>query len=439
MLFAGFLLFPGDALWGALFTIIISLGLANLVWFLRTHKSEVRRCAGAIDFATWQILVDFALLAIAVHLTGGITSPLVPLFILHGVFSAILLPTRLAIRVIILTVLLIAASLVLGHLGLGVPVWEFGPDGVAPRWIGELARFAFLVVSLAGATLQGLDLSREIRNRYARITHLAHELELRNDELRQVDEQRVRLLGTASHDLRSPLAAVESHIELFLGDYVPDVTTIQKAYLRRMKERLQGLRLFINDLLDLTAIESKGTKTAELRRFDVVAQVMEIVTEQRPLAEGLGLEIVTELPDEPIHVSAPPGHLLLVWTNLISNAIKYGAGRSPLKVTIRKENGHVAVSVQDSGLGISQEDLAKLFTDYFRSPSVKKAGIPGTGLGLSIARRVVEGVGGHIDVATKLGEGSTFTIVLPMAPPEGDSVAKSDRAPQTPADSDSHS
>jgi signal transduction histidine kinase len=431
----GALVFPGAAAWSSLALCVAGLAVANLTWHLRIRWRQ-DRCQGAIAFARRQIFVDFLLLAFSAHLTGGIASPLVPLFILHGVFSAILLPTRVALGVVGLIAGFMVLSLVVGRLGIGAPVWEFRPRGAVAPWVGDVVRFAFLVVALTGATLQGLDLSREVRLRHKRIVALAAELEVKNAELQRLDDQRVRLLAVASHDLRSPLAAVESHIDLFLDDYLPDVTEAHKGYLRRMKERLGSLRRFINDLLDLTAVEIRNPNAERSERFDLVAQLRDAVSDQLPVARAIGVRIETELPESPIEVIAPPSRMMLAWANLLSNALKYSAGRSPVTVGLRSLEGLAEINFADHGIGMSAEDQASLFQDFYRATAVKQAGIPGSGLGLAIVKRVVEMAGGRIEVSSVAGEGSNFRVTLPVASPLLNSRESSQRGPEAGQDGD---
>lgn len=395
--------------------VVAVLGAANAAWVWQARERDEALCDQVISFASKQMLADFVLLSVAVHFTGGVRGPLVPMFVLHGVFSAVLLPKRHTVLIIGSAAVLLLLSAGLEYLGGWRPEWRFGDPEVAPAWVERVLEVAFVALATTGATWLGLQLARMVRERHQRIATLAAELRKRNDELRQVDEQRLRLLGVASHDLRSPLAAIESRLDLFLNGFVGQTTAEQREQLLKVKRRLRELRSFINDLLDLTAVESTGGTPPEPDLVDVVAQVREAVQDMLPLAEASGSRIDVALPDRSWLVLAPHARLGLVWTNLLSNAIKYGEGK-PVEVKMSVQAERVHVTVRDQGLGIAPEDLEQLFTEFFRARVVRESGIPGTGLGLAISRRVVRSVGGTIEARSAPGRGTTFTVTLPLQP-----------------------
>lgn len=405
--------FPAAASWNALAALVASLGAANAAWTWQAREGEDGLCGQVLNFASQQLLADFVLLSAAVHFTGGVGGPLVPMFVLHGVFSAVLLPKRHTAVILGSAGVLLLLSAAVEYLGGWRPEWRFGDPSVAPVWIERALEVTFVVLATAGATWLGLHLARMVRNRHRRIAALVAELRSRNDELRQVDEQRLRLLGVASHDLRSPLAAIESRLDLFLNGFVGATTPGQREQLLKVKGRLRELRSFINDLLDLTAVESSGGPPPEPETVDVVAQVREAVHDMLPLAEASGSRIDVALPDRVWLVDTPRARLGLVWTNLLSNAIKYGEGK-PVEVTMSARAEMVHVTVRDYGIGIGAEDQQRLFTEFFRAKAARESGIPGTGLGLAICARVIHALGGTIDVRSRPGEGTIFTVALPL-------------------------
>lgn len=414
----GACVFPAAANWPILAILVSLLGAANAFWTWRARGGEEGLCGQVLHFASQQMLVDFGLLTAAIHFTGGVSGPLLPMFVLHGVFSALLLPKRHTAMILGSAAVLLLLSAVAQHLGGWRPVWRFGDPAVAPAWFERALDVTFVVLATGGATWLGLHLARMVRDRHRRIAALAAALRRRNDELRQVDEQRLRLLGVASHDLRSPLAAVESRLDLILNGFVGETPPAQREQLLKVKGRLRELRSFINDLLDLTAVEASGARAPAPEPVDVVAQVREVVNEMLPLAEASGSRIDAALPDRILPVVAPAARLSLVWANLLSNAVKYGQGK-PVEVTISADAATVQVAVRDYGIGISDEDRQRLFTEFFRSRTARESGIPGTGLGLAISARVVRSLGGSIEARSRPGEGTTFVVSLPrLAAPD---------------------
>ncbi len=413
----GSLLFPFAAAWAQLGGLVALLALVNSLWHVRAKRKGTTVCAGALRFAYYQILADFALLTIAVHLTGGVVGPLTPLFVMHGVFSAVLLPRRASIATLIGAVCFMSLALALGGLGKWSPPWHFSDPAILPSWAYDLIRFGFLGTAVGGSSLIGMQLSHRLRLRHAHISFLARELERRNAELRRVDEQRVRLLGAASHDLKSPLAAVESRLDVLIGGYLGPVTPQQEEQLHKMKSRMQELRYFITDLLDYTAVVAKGFRPVEPRPVDIVEQLKTTMQELSPVAEHANWSIEHNLPDKPIWVHGPPRRLSAVWLNLLSNAIKYGVGGKCVSIKHSVEADLVHIEIVDHGLGISEEDQQQLFREFFRTNAAKSSGIAGTGLGLAIVKQVIDDVGGNIEIRSRVGEGTTVKVSLSMGNP----------------------
>jgi len=414
---AGWALWPTAAFWEGLLAAVLGVGLLNIVWSSRIRAGGQSACTDNVRFSLWQMVSDFAFLAVAVHLTGGIGGPLAPLFVLHGVFSAVLLPGSYTLGVGGLAALLLLSSVALERVWGWLPAWRLGDPGFGPTWLSPLLSLGFLGLAAGGASLIGLQLAGQLRTRHARVAELARELSLRNAELRQVDEQRLRLLGVASHDLVGPLAAMESRLDLFLGGYVGDLTPDQRTNLERVKTRLRELRDFIKDLLDLTAVETAVAPGTGATTFDVAAQLRDTVLELSPWAESKGVSLALTGVDRPLTVRAARARLGLVWTNLLTNGVKYGGGQ-PVTVSVETDDRFVRVAVRDRGPGIPPEHLGRLFTEFYRTPAAKASGIPGTGLGLAISRRVVTTAGGSIEVRSEPGEGTTFTVRLPLVEPE---------------------
>jgi signal transduction histidine kinase len=415
MVTVGMLLFPGAANWSALLVITAVLAGFNLYWQRQTAVKSPSACRGAIDLSSHQIMVDFVLLAFAVHLTGGVTGPLTPMFVLHGIFSAVLMPVRYTIRTISLAVALMLISLGADQIPATTAHWAFASDTFRPSWLDDAMKLACLIASTVGATAISFDISRKLRRMHSQIQLLVSELEIKNRNLRHVDEQRVWLLGTASHDLKSPLGAVEMKLDMMLDGYMGAITEDQRTEIRKMHQRLESLRLLITDILDLTALDMKDTSAEAARNTDVAAQLRETVAEQDAPAKAVGLTVNLNLPSGPAEVVAAPRRLERVWQNLVSNAIKYGAGGRSIDIACTVDGGKVAVTIADHGIGISSEDQKRLFSDFFRTADAKKRGIPGSGLGLSITKRIIEEFGGTISIESRQGGGSKFTVTLPAA------------------------
>jgi PAS domain S-box-containing protein len=235
-------------------------------------------------------------------------------------------------------------------------------------------------------------------------------------ERKELERLKSDFISTVSHELRTPLTSIKGYVDLVLAGDVGPLTPEQKEFLTIVSQNTTRLTELINDLLEIERLES-GRIEFEFAELDL-AEVLENVARSLHVnAEQKGLEFLTEIPSG-LKVRGDRDRLTQVFLNLLSNAIKYTpAGTVELRA--HQEDDAVVVEVRDTGIGISESDLQKLFQKFFRSdnPYVRKVG--GTGLGLSIAKAIVERHGGTITVTSQLGQGSTFTVRLPaLARPE---------------------
>jgi signal transduction histidine kinase len=169
----------------------------------------------------------------------------------------------------------------------------------------------------------------------------------------------------------------------------------------------------VGDLLDTTRIEA-GRFELRFESADAAALVGEAVELFRPVAAAHGVAVC--VPAQPAWVLCDPVRLQQVLNNLLSNAIKYSPTGGQVVVTVTREADRVCVTVQDEGIGMSEDEVRGLFVPFRRARRVADSLIPGVGLGLYIARRIVEAHGGELRVRSALGSGSSFSLTLPAAP-----------------------
>ncbi len=243
---------------------------------------------------------------------------------------------------------------------------------------------------------------------------LGQDLEQRSIELTKLEEEKtqfLRFLGIAAHDLKAPLAAIQSYIGVMLGGYSGELNEKQRNMLERSSYRITELLNLISDLLDIPRIES-GQIVQEMTEISLRQVVRNCLSDQRSLAKEKGLKLKVELPETLPKIRGSNPRLQQVITNLVNNAINY-TSKGTITVRVKEGNKDIEVEVMDTGIGIPPEDLPRMFEDFFRASNVE---IKGTGLGLAIARRIVEAHGGRIWVESpcpESGNGCRFTFTLP--------------------------
>jgi signal transduction histidine kinase len=274
----------------------------------------------------------------------------------------------------------------------------------------------FTADTLSLAVEKGLErrqLQKEAR-RLRQIEKQARRLSQEKAMLEELDRIKSTFMLTVAHELRAPIAAIASYLTLILHGYA--ALEEQWPMLERAAQRADELLDLVDDLLNLARLKELGadSKKQEVSLEEILEDVLGLHT---PEAEAK--QIILKVDTHPCTpVEANPAHTKQLWTNLISNAIKYTPAGGQITIRLFPEGGDTVVGeVEDTGIGIAAEDLPNLFKEFFRTDQAKALAQHGTGLGLSIVKQIVESLGGNISVASKLEEGTKFTFRLPAASP----------------------
>lgn len=245
---------------------------------------------------------------------------------------------------------------------------------------------------------------------------MQRELAKKNAELERLNELKNRFLGMAAHDLRNPLNIIYNYAE-FLHEIADDrLQEDEKTFLEAILESSRFMSELINDLLDVSRIES-GRLQLEWQPVKMAPLVERNVQLNRLLASKKDIELELAIAEAGLPVLvADPGKLEQVLNNLISNAIKYSLPGSHVKVALEPRDDGILLSVEDEGIGIADEEMDKLFRPFATPAAKGTAGEKSTGLGLVIVRRIVEGHGGEIWVESEVDVGTTFHVWLPREP-----------------------
>lgn len=222
-------------------------------------------------------------------------------------------------------------------------------------------------------------------------------------------------LLTAAHELRTPLTALFGNAQLLARriDQLGQDERIQRVA-RTILVQAERLSRLVDTLLDSARLAS-GRLELERRPVDLAALVRQSAELARPLLDGHRLEL--RLPAGPLVLQADPLRLEQVLSNLLQNAVKYSLAGSSIRVSLAREGGWCCLAVSDQGIGIPPEAMDLLFTRFYRGSNINPQQISGMGMGLFLVREIVELHGGRISVESAEGQGSTFTVLLPLEPP----------------------
>jgi len=216
---------------------------------------------------------------------------------------------------------------------------------------------------------------------------------------------------TMAHEFRAPLTALQSFLLILLKGYVAPEKW--KEMIQHAFERSQDLLNLVDDLMDLaTATQEMSQGNRSLVRLG--DELEKILPSLKTEADQQGLLLTLTLQQNPI-VMADSLHLKQLWTNLISNAIKYTPAGGYVRIFLDRQEGWAIGRIEDSGIGISPQELPLVFHEFYRTAEARKMGVRGTGLGLPLVKRIVEGYGGSLEVQSTVGKGSLFRFQLPVA------------------------
>lgn len=238
-------------------------------------------------------------------------------------------------------------------------------------------------------------------------------LEEQNESLKSLNDQKSKFLGIAAHDLRNPIGAINSFSELLIESF-DDLSAEDKSeFLNLIRDSSQFSLTLLNELLDISKIEL-GKLELDKKDIDIENIVINTIKINKIFAKKKKIEIDFTSEFEHKSIKIDKSKIEQVLHNLLSNAIKYSNPNTRVSVSITEQNTFLQISVNDQGVGIPEQEVKNLFTEFGTTSAQTTANETSTGLGLAIAKKIVVGHGGEIMANSKLGEGSEFLFTLPL-------------------------
>ena len=227
------------------------------------------------------------------------------------------------------------------------------------------------------------------------------------DEKKKVRFQFISVLG---HELKAPLNAIEGYLYMVKDRVAGEEIVSYDKMIDRCQNRIGDMKKLVADLLEMTKIES-GERKREFENLDVCDIAQESIETMLPDAQKRNIVINTHY-TAPIMMNADSEEIQMILNNLISNAVKYNKENGTVDISISESEGKISIEVIDSGIGLSEDEAAKLFKDFARIKKTETRNIAGSGLGLSTIRKIAQLYDGDITLKSKPGEGSTFRAEL---------------------------
>ncbi|MBI2954453.1 MAG: HAMP domain-containing histidine kinase [Chloroflexi bacterium] len=372
--------------------------------------------------ANAQIALDLAALTAVLHFSGGITNPFYLYYGFHIVIASILLSARETFFQAALAILLFAAMAAAEMAGI-VP-------HVPVRGVFDAAAFAdfsylvSVVLALASALIIAAAIATSIvahlRAREAEILRLkdslqkrTYELEAAYEQLRQVDVAKSEYILKTSHELRAPLATVETLLTVAREGFLGELPEKCRDLLERACFRINALQTMVSSLLILSRARER-ISAKEPILVDVRREVANMIPGFSAQAARKGIHLAYSLPEEMPGFYGDPEALAQFLHNLVSNAIRYTEPNGTVLASVEVHDAALHLVVSDTGIGIEHQDMDRIFEEFYRTERAREMVKDGSGLGLAIVKALVDAHGGSIRVDSEPGRGTTFSVTLPF-------------------------
>ncbi len=368
--------------------------------------------AGTINrIITFQISADWIILTIILHLSGGIENPFYLYFVFHTILAGVLLSRVQSYIQATFAVVLFGTLILLEYLQI-IPHYELTGfvEGVNYRdeffVFGTFFVFATMIYVVAYLSA---SISEQLRQQQKELAEV-------NAQLNKKDNLKNEYVLRLTHDIRGHLAAIQSCLDIVNDQLVGPLNEKQIDLVERAYRRTGKCFNFITALLKLTRMKLAGR--IDMNYFPVRNIIFNSLVAVERRAKEKAIIISHRIDGNVEEIFSEPVLIEEIVTNVLTNAVKYSPDHGKVELNVKDKQQGVLIEVKDSGIGIPEEDLDRIFDEFYRSENARKVEKDGTGLGLSIAKQVVERHKGRIWASNNAEGGSTFSIWLPKHPVE---------------------
>jgi signal transduction histidine kinase len=254
-------------------------------------------------------------------------------------------------------------------------------------------------------------MAEDVRKSHEALKKHAKELEESYEKLKEVDRLKSEIISIVSHELRTPLTSIKGYVELVLDGLMGELNENQRRCLEIAKNNIDRLKRLIDNMLDLSKIESGAIKF-DIKDIKVKDMINDVLNSLQPLIKEKNIEVKCDIEDN-LTAKVDKDRIIQVLINLIENAIKFSPVKGVIEIHAFRDKNYAHIIIKDYGPGIPKKDLERIFDKFYQVnfPKIKR---DGAGLGLAICKSIIEAHGGKIWVESELGKGSAFHILLPM-------------------------
>jgi len=426
-----------------LLLIAAAIAALNLLHWLQLRQTDAAPITAPVASrrANLQIALDLFFLTLLLHFVGGVENPFYAYYVFHIIIASILLPALATYLQATLALLLFGglAALELSGLIPHVAVAALGIGGAYRHAGYVLAVFAAFGSTLYLAAYFATTIVGRLREREREVLALRDSLLAEQERLRQAygrlqetEAAKSRHMRRVGHQLRAPLGAVQTLLATVLAGLAGPVEGEARELLERAVARGREMLGLVDDLLALArAQEVRPALHARPVSLEETVRRVAGLLAAEAAAKGIALEAT--VPGGLPPLLGDPAGIEDLLANLVSNAIRYTPAGGAVRVSVAPGDGRLVITVSDTGIGIALDELPHIFEEFYRSERARALAREGSGLGLAIVRAVVKAHGGEVAVESTPGQGTAFTVSLPLAARSEDTASDLASGPSTQA------
>jgi signal transduction histidine kinase len=380
--------------------IAVILIAINLLYFFIARYYPFRNEYQELAFLELQILIDLIIISFVMHYSGGIGNPFYFLYIVQVILSGIIFPGKfLPYFNAIFAALLLTIWTVLEHLVM------------VERYLlrNEPASLAIIVTSLLAFYITNFTGIYIINNFMIGYRSLKKIIDQKNVQLEKAIKDRSRTFRFAAHELKSPMIAIQSSLDVVKSLFSDDLRPEVKDMVFKAERRTSQVIDMIKEMIAVTQY-NLGMEKPVIQKVDFDEWLWNTVSHHKEYANKKNIELIYNHPPFPVIITIDTNGFEKVVSNLVSNALRYTPPGGKVIIEIFVSDFSYGFLVKDNGIGIPKEDLEKIFEEFYRSKNAREIEQIGTGLGLNLVKEIVEHCGGEISVNSELRKGSEFKV-----------------------------
>jgi signal transduction histidine kinase len=384
--------------------LLISLAVINLVYFLILKFFKEFAFPWEIAVLIIHVFLDLIFLTAIVHFTGGIENPIYLFYVFHVVLSSIIFPRKIPLVVATFVVVIFGILLYAEYSGL-IQHYSIFNSQIHNNDLAVIITFLVFTVTVYVSTYICTTFMILYKN-------IKSKVDQQNFQLIESDKQKTKFYQFTSHELKSPIIAIKSTIDGIVKLYRIRLDNKVLNLLGRASNRCTQMLDIIKELLIISQNRSIAG-IAEDIDINVNDIIEDIVNSERNTADAGNVSVEIKLASGKPVIKAKKSDIINIINNLISNAIRYNKENGKVYISTMMNKNDLNIIIQDTGIGIPENDLTKIYSEFYRSENARKKINYGTGLGLSLIKQLVEKYNGSIDVQSKINVGTTFSICFP--------------------------